>query len=111
MFPYHTDDTSVMLKSIRPKLEQLFIKNRRYRKSGVLFFGLESATTRQLNILDLPEQNEPSQVYKTVDEINTIYGKNSIFTLSEGINKTWQMRRDRLSPNYTTNWNELLEVK
>jgi len=28
-----------------------------------------------------------------------------------GINKEWKMRREFLSPRYTTSWKELLKVK
>lgn len=111
IFPYQTDDTSIMLNAIRPKLEKLFIKNRRYRKSGVLFFGLESSQTTQLELFREKEKLEPSKVFNLVDQINTLYGKNTIFTLAEGTKKNWQMKRELLTPNYTTNWKELLIVK
>ena len=111
IFPYQTDDTSIMLNAIRPKLEKLFIKNRRYRKSGVLFFGLESSQTTQLELFKEKEKLEPSKVFNLVDQINTLYGRNTIFTLAEGTKKNWQMKRELLTPNYTTNWKELLIVK
>lgn len=111
IFPHPTDDTSVMLNAIRPKLEKLFINNRRYRKSGVLFFGLESSNTTQLELFENNEKLESSKLFNLVDQINTLYGRNTIFTLAEGTKKKWQMKRELLTPNYTTNWKELLNVK
>ena len=111
IFPHPTDDTSVMLKAIRPKLEKLFIYHRRYRKSGVLFFGLENNRETQLDLFNEKEKLEPSKLFNIVDQINTLYGRNTIFTLAEGTEKKWQMKRELLTPNYTTNWKELLTVK
>ena len=111
IFPHPTDDTSVMLNAIRPKLEKLFIYQRRYRKSGVLFFGLENNRETQLDLFNEKEKLEPSKLFNIVDQINTLYGRNTIFTLAEGTEKKWQMKRELLTPNYTTNWKELLTVK
>ena len=43
--------------------------------------------------------------------INAKYGRGTIFHLSEGITKPWQMRRDMLTPNYTTSWSQIPAVK
>ncbi len=39
-----------MLSAITPKLRGIFIPGRRYKKSGVLFFGLESEENRQIDL-------------------------------------------------------------
>ncbi len=46
-----------------------------------------------------------------LDAINSKYGRGTIFHLSEEIKKPWQMRRDMLTPNYTTRWSQIPVVK
>ena len=110
-FPVPTDDTGKMLTAIRPKLESIYIPGRRYKKSGVIFFGLESGTTRQLDLFQEEKTLECSQLFRTVDALNAKFGKGTVFSLGEGIRKPWQMKRDLLTPSYTTSWDQLLKVK
>ena len=49
-FETPTSNTGRMLSAITPKLRGIFIPGRRYKKSGVLFFGLESDTNRQTDL-------------------------------------------------------------
>ena len=46
-----------------------------------------------------------------LDKINAMYGRGTIFHLSEGIKKLWQMKREMLTPNYTTSWSQIPVVK
>lgn len=109
-FDYPTDDTSVMMQKIRPRLKGLFLPGRRYKKSGVLFYGLESASNTAGDLFASPE-TQNSELFKVVDELNARYGRGTLFTLGEGIKKPWQMKRSLLSQNYTTDWTQLLKVK
>ena len=54
----------------------------------------------------------PVSVFAEVmDRINHRYGRNTLFLAGEGIERKWNMRRNFLSRRFTTNWNELPEVK
>lgn len=48
---------------------------------------------------------------KTLDVINHKYGKHLVHLAAEGFDKTWQSRGNKRSPNYTTQWGELVIVK
>ncbi len=111
VFDMPLDDTGRMLAAISPKLRGMFVSGRRYKKSGVVFFGLESAESpRQMDMFDggMPEK---SKLYKAVDAVNRRLGRGTVFSLSEGISRPWKMKREHLTPSYTTRWNELLTVK
>lgn len=111
MFEIPTDDTGRMLAAIRPKLRGIFVDGRRYKKTGIIFFGLESGKTQQLDLFAPPKKTENSELYKVVDQLNAKFGRGTVFSLAEGIKKPWQMKREMLTPGYTTNWNQLLNVK
>ena len=112
IFPLPVNETNKILTFIRPSLEKIYIPGRRYKKSGVLFFGLESCESLQGDLF-APSESDPSasNLYKAIDKLNSQMGKGTVFTLAEGIRKPWQMRRERLSPHYTTSWEDLMEVK
>ena len=110
-FPQPTDATNDMLRAIREEVGALFIPGARYRKSGVVFFGLERAgAPRQGDFFAAAEPTRPSKLYKAVDALNARYGRGKVFSAAEGIAKPWKMKRGKLSPRATTNWNELLVV-
>ena len=49
---------------------------------------------------------------KAIDAINARYGKGKVFSASEGIGeKSWKMKRGKLSKRASTRWDELLTVR
>jgi DNA polymerase V len=46
----------------------------------------------------------------TVDKINGKYRRSTIHLASEGVGRTWSMRRSVKSTNYTGDWDELPAV-
>lgn len=111
-FASPTASTGKMLAAITPKLRGIFIPGRRYKKSGVMFFGLESADNRQVDLFaDTAADEKDDRLSKALDKINSKYGRGTIFHLSEGIAKPWQMKREMLTPNYTTSWSQIPKVR
>ena len=47
---------------------------------------------------------------QVLDQINARYGRRTLQFAAEGIARPWQMRRNRLSPSYTTKWDEIPAV-
>ena len=113
MFPEPTDATNAMLDAIRPEVPALFVPGTRYRKTGVVFFGLEKVgTARQMDLFTPPKVSEASPLYKAIDVLNARYGHGKVFSASEGIGeKSWKMKRSKLSKRATTRWDELLTVR
>ena len=112
MFPEPTDATNAMLKAVRAQTESLFVEGARYRKSGVVFFGLEKAGAACQLELFSERKNEASPLYRAVDELNRRLGRGKVFSAAEGIgDRSWHMRRAKLSRRATTNWAELLVAR
>ena len=113
MFPEPTDATNAMLDAIRPEVPALFLPGTRYRKTGVVFFGLEKVgTARQMDLFSPPKVSKASPLYKAIDAINVRYGKGKVFSASEGMGEmSWRMKRAKLSSRASTRWDELLTVR
>ena len=112
-FPIPTDATNEMLRAFRPEVAALYTPGLRYRKTGIVFFGLEKpGAPRQTDLFDSTPTTERSQLYKTVDALNARYGKGKVFSAAEGIGeRSWHMKRQKLSSRPTTRWDELMTVK
>ena len=114
-FDSATNATSQMLSSVLPAVDALFIKGRRYKKSGVLFYGLESEQMQQLELFadenKVKQKERGERLARVVDSVNSQLGRNTLFYLSEGISRPWQMRREFLTPDYTTSWDDLPIVR
>jgi len=111
IFDFPTGDTGTMLKKIAAVLPGIFIEGRRYKKAGVVFYGLESAAAVQQDIFSYAEASRRDKLYEAVDKINKQFGRKALFQLAEGVLRPWAMKRDHLSPNYTTDWTQIPEVK
>ena len=112
-FPIPTDATNEMLRAFRPEVAALYTPGLRYRKTGIVFFGLEKpGVSRQTDLFDSTPTTERSQLYKAVDALNARYGKGKVFSAAEGIGpRSWQMKRSKLSKRPTTRWDELMTVR
>lgn len=111
MFGKPTDATNEMLKAISREVESLYAPGLQYRKSGVVFLGLEKAgAMRQGDLFAPAEKLESSALYKAIDRLNLKYGKGCVAAASEGLRTAdapWRMKRDKLSARATTRWDEL----
>ena len=45
-----------------------------------------------------------------IDRANARWGRGTLKLAAEGVRKPWQMKRERVSPSYTTRWDELPRV-
>ncbi|SUG27890.1 DNA polymerase V subunit UmuC [Salmonella enterica] len=62
----------------------------------------------QLNLFDEDQPRAQSdELMKVLDRINHS-GKGKIWFAGRGIAPEWQMKRDMLSPAYTTRWSDIL---
>ena len=103
-----SDDTAKLVHAALTGLKAIYRSGYRYKKSGVLLMGLQAKDTIQETLFDDPaEQARSDSRMRVMDAINRRMGQGSITIAASGIRQRWAMRRERKSPNYTTNWNEL----
>ncbi len=113
-FEEPTSATNDILRAIRKAVGGLYLKGVKYRKSGIVFFGLEKAGSAcQMDLFDAPkpESSKAKELYKAVDSLNRHFGRGKVFSAAEGIKKPWKMKRSMLSKRATTNWKELLVAR
>lgn len=104
--PGGTNNGQILSSYARCLLRQIYRKGFRYKKAGVMLFGISQHGQR-----DLFENHDNSELMSVMDQINGRYGRNTISLASQGRNNNWAMSRSYLSPAYTTRWADLPIVK
>ncbi|MCU7939230.1 MAG: DUF4113 domain-containing protein [gamma proteobacterium symbiont of Bathyaustriella thionipta] len=109
--PYPTDDTRLISSIARRIIKQLFKPGIFYIKAGVGLLDLSSRKHRQLDLFHRGQSAKTDKLMAAIDKINRRHGKNSIYIAAEGVHQKWAMRQAYRSPSYTSQWDELPEIK
>ncbi len=90
-------------------LQKIFRENYEYKKCGVILGGLLPAESRTARLY---EQTNPKheKLNKAIDEINRKFGKGTIHLAAATTGK-WRMKREMMSPRYTTRIDEVIRIK
>jgi len=107
--PYPTNNSIKIVKRALEGVRQIYREGYRYKKAGVILYGLSRSNQTQ-GLLDYDRENSDS-IMNTMDRINERYGCSTIRLASEGIEKIWRMKRENVSPSYTTRFEDLVKVK
>jgi DNA polymerase V len=100
--PESTDDTLRLTRAALWGLKRIYQPGYAYQKAGVALLNLTDAATAQLNLFSKTRDN--TRLMQAMDRINAIWGRGTLRSAAEGIQKNWKMKRERMSPYYTTNW-------
>jgi DNA polymerase V len=88
---------------------KLFLDGVRYYKIGIGLIDLASEQNSQLDLFN-PPTAKPALML-ALDHINQRYGSDTVFLAAQGIEHKWAMRRDLLTPQYTTKWLSVPHIK
>lgn len=91
-------------------LKKIFNSTIFYKKSGVIVGGISSDDFIQGNLFETVDNSRQKKLSQLSDRINHRYGQDTLKLAVQGGNNDWKLRHDKLSPCYTTRWNELLKV-
>lgn len=108
-FPTPSNDTAYIIRIAKQCIRQLYQAGYKYQKAGVYLLNLIPDSIQQIDLFTVSPQK--IDLMKTIDTINHLHGKNTVFYCAEGIQRSWQLKSTKRSPRYTTNWKELLQVR
>ncbi|MCU0847477.1 MAG: Y-family DNA polymerase [Spirochaetes bacterium] len=109
--PVPTSFTPDLVRHARALLRVIYRPGYSYRKTGVLLDGIIPEGNAQLNLFESAPDERQAELMRTVDRINDRLGGDTVHLGAEGIRRAWGMKRLKLSPCYTTRWNELPVVR
>ncbi len=108
---YPTSDSRDIIGFALRALETVWRDGYRYAKAGVTLGDFYQSGVAQLDMFSqqLPRANADA-LMSAVDQINRS-GLGKVWFAGQGTNSMWQMKRERLSPRYTTCLADILTIK
>lgn len=109
-FSSGTNDTMKIIEGAHAILDEIYKPGYGYKKGGVLLNHIVPKNECQIDLFNSdPSDNE--NLNKVIDVINKKYGPHTIKSAACGIEQEWKTIRAYISRQYTTSWDDLLEVE
>lgn len=117
-----TNNTPELIKAALKALSKIYIKGYEYKKAGVIASSIISQKNKQLALFEenSEQRRKMEKLSLLMDQLNKQNGAEVVQTAiqlfpatdsSKNVAFKDQLKHDYRSNAYTTNWNELLEVK
>ncbi len=108
--PFSSNTSFSISKIAISMLKELYQEGTAYKKAGVIVSEIVPSSQRQFKLFD--EENPKYQkLMEVMDAVQAKTGERKLRLASQDLKRTWKMKQNHLSNRYTTNFNELLEVK
>ncbi|MRL74477.1 translesion error-prone DNA polymerase V subunit UmuC [Klebsiella pneumoniae] len=107
-----TQDSRDIITAATKCLDAIWRDGHRYQKAGVMLGDFYSQVVAQLNLFDdnAPRKNS-EKLMEVLDHLNAKGGRGTLYFAGQGIQTVWQMKREMLSPRYTTRFSDILSVR
>ena len=93
-------------------LKKIYRPGYKYKKVGVMLADIIHQSKAPLNFFQPTYlDNHRKVIMDCMDNINEKMGSHQLTYASAGIKKPWQMKREQLTPSYTTSWKHIPVVK
>ena len=106
-FDEPSDDPIRILSTAKELLRSIYRKGYSYKKAGVLLLNLQPRDQYQGLLFKDHHNEKKGRLVEALESINSRHGTGTAFLAAQGIDRTWDMKRNRHTPRYTTNWNEI----
>nr|WP_262909236.1 Y-family DNA polymerase [Mucilaginibacter roseus] len=109
--PFATNSTQGLTKICLQALRAIYQPGYNYLKTGVRATGIIPAGEVQYNLFSNYDNSKQQALSGLMDDINARYGRGALRVAAEGYTKTWKMKQEFLSKQYTTNWKDIVVAK
>ncbi|MFV0626189.1 MAG: Y-family DNA polymerase [Alphaproteobacteria bacterium] len=110
-FPVATSDTIEIVNASLQALKKIFIGGFKYKKAGVVVMDVVPESAVQQNLFDAKNRKKSEKLMQMVDKINNEYHSGVVKLAVQGFVGEWLLKRENLSPNYTTKLADIIKVK
>lgn len=108
--PFPTNDSGELIKWANYALKAIYIKGYQYKKAGVLINEITPENSFQTSLFNSTDNSRKTKLNTTVDQINKSFGHNIVKYGIMGNGGDWKLRRNMLSPCYTTKLSDILTI-
>jgi DNA polymerase V len=108
---FPTNDTSEIISYCHMALEKIYKEGYAFKRAGVIVSGLIPETSLQPDLFDEKDREKQRRLSRVMDEIVKKNGTDNIKIAAQGDGKSWASKREFTSKRFTTNLDEIIEVK
>ncbi|WP_281227139.1 Y-family DNA polymerase [Flavobacterium aquiphilum] len=110
--PYPSNSTLTISNTAIEMLKKMHKGNEgiKFKKAGVIVTGLIDENRKQFQLFE-EESPKHQALMKVMDQLNHKIGDTKIKLASQDLKRTWNMNQNYLSPKYTTNFKDILEIQ
>ncbi len=108
--PEPTNNTTTLMRYAIEGLAKIYQEGHSYKKCGVTVMDIVAEETIQLNMFESIQNDKWNTLEATIDILNRKMGKHTLRHAVQGYEHTWRLRKENLSPNYTTDLKDVLVV-
>jgi DNA polymerase V len=109
--PVETNSTMELTRYSLAALQTIYKEGYRYKKAGVIVFDIVSENLVQGALFDNVNRPKHDKIMKTLDRINGKFGRDALKLAVQGSGQRWKLRQEKLSPFYTTKWEDIITVR
>ena len=110
-FDTPTSDSIEIISATSKAVKLIYGHGFSYKKAGVVLHEIKSNKQIQMSCFDIIKRKKRNKLMKSIDKLNLIMGNNKIRFASQGFDEKWQAKRKKLSPSYTTKYEDILKIK
>lgn len=107
--PAASNSTMKIVQYALHALRTIYRSGYEYKKAGVFVSAIVPDHQVQQSLFE--PAIDDSLLMKTMDKLNARFGSGKIQVASAGTEKQWKLKREMLSPHYTTSLKEVIKVK
>ena len=109
--PVASNYDSILAKAALYGLRTIYREGLLYKKAGVIVGGIAPQDAIQGNLFEALDNEKLNALSQVTDAINARYGKNTLNIAVMGSSREWKLRQEKLSPGYTTRWDDILNIQ
>ncbi|TAA41695.1 Y-family DNA polymerase [Pseudoxanthomonas winnipegensis] len=111
--PIATSDTRQILDVAQALLKQVYRDGYAYKKCGIGLLDLMDSDVEQGDLFAAQPPRQSQALMSVLDAANAKFGRGAMGFASSGWRKqeTWAVKRENLSPAYTSDWKQLMRVR
>ncbi len=107
-FSIPTNDSRLLCQAAAIASKVIYQPGVAFYRCGVGFVELIDEDSFQLDLFEQSKDNP--QLMQCLDTINQKYGKDTLQIAGHGLVRPWHMKRQFLSPQYTTRWQDIPKI-
>ena len=109
--PFGTHSNLTIAEAAVALLKKLHQGNEhlKFKKAGVIVTALEDENKKQFQLFE-DENPKHLALMQVMDKLNSKMGGAKVKLASQNLGPTWDMNQNFLSPKYTTNFKDILEI-